>query len=640
MKRLFTLAVIALTASLTFAQAPLAKKSAVSAHRIERMANVEEIAKAAKETKVLEAAKAEKAAAAKETGFSVLRRSSVNRGFAQSRLASVTTGFSELAGNTFTGMRKATANKGFALSRLAPMKTGALKLNGKMLAGKRKADANNASIEGTWTFSLGDYYFQSSTGSTITADFEATLDENLVTFQDPTSAKLPFVAIYDEAAGTLTFSRLLLGTSQGNYIYQEPFVYNYDTNNLDVQTIVATYNASAGTISFESDNGIAWSAYSDQEGTTRLGYYDIYDLEGATQATLDPDPEDPEEPTITTDLVVLPTGAQYEAWYMNAVSKSSNGGTAIKNQSVNVAFFDNDVYVQGISAAFPNAWVKGTIDGTTVKFDKFQYVGKYGTYDCWFVGVNPQTAEMKDVTATYDAEAKVITFADDALINAATDKVYYLNWFSNVSISKDEVEIPELVVLPSGAQTEDWYMNGGTLENQAEVAVTNQKIKVAFVDNDVYVQGITTDLPNAWVKGTIDGSAVTFAGFQFVGEYSGMNCWFVGFNTNTGELKDVTATYDAEAKTITFADHILINAAKDKVYYLNWFFDVVLSEEKAVVEEPVLTTLTTELPYLNTFDTEEEQAEAAIYDANEDSKTFSFSKHSTTGSMTARYAYS
>lgn len=631
MKRLFTLAVIALTASLTFAQAPLAKKSTLSANRLERMLNVEEIAKAAKETKVLEAAKAEKAAAAKETGRSVLRKGSVNRGFALSRLTSVETEHSELAVNAFAGMRKATANKGFVLNQLAPMKADILKSSGKMLAGKRKADANDASIEGTWTFSLGDYYFSSSTNSTITADFEATLlTESIVVFQDTTSNYLPLYASYDEAAGTLTFSRLYLGTSQSYYIYQEPFVYNTSTNNLDFQTIVATYNASAGTISFEAYNGMAWTAYSDEEGTQRLGYFDIYDLEGATQ---------PGELTITTDLVVLPTGAQADAWYMNGVSVTSSSQTAVKNQSVNVAFFDNDVYVQGISPAFPDAWVKGTISGNAVKFDKFQYVGKYGSYDCWFIGYNTTGKVITDATATYDAAAKTITFKESLLINAATDKVYYLNWFSNVVISEDEAEDPELVVLPADAQVAGWYMNGGTLEDQNEVELANQNVNVAFVDNDVYVQGISPAFPTAWVKGTIDGTTITFDRFQFVGVYSGLNCWFVGVNPNTAELKDATATYNAEAKTITFADDILINAAKDKVYYLNWFFDVVLSEEEAVIEEPVITTLTTELPYLNTFDTDEEQAEVAIYDANDDASTFSFIKHSTTGSMTARLRY-
>lgn len=81
MKRLFTIALIVMVTSLTFAQAPLAKKKVASVNRLERLADVNALAKKAKEAKELKAAMAEKAAAADETASSVLRKSSVKRGF-------------------------------------------------------------------------------------------------------------------------------------------------------------------------------------------------------------------------------------------------------------------------------------------------------------------------------------------------------------------------------------------------------------------------------------------------------------------------------------------------------------------------------------------------------------------------------
>lgn len=159
------------------------------------------------------------------------------------------------------------------------------KLDGIKITAMRKADANQT-IEGTWTFQLGDYYFQTSVNGSITYDFEATLDGNEIVFEDPTGYELPFFAEYDEAAGTLTFNREYLGsTTSGYHVYQEPFVYNWNTNDLDVQSIVGTYHATAGTITFESENGISWPAYNDQAGTTMAGYFGIYDLESATKAT-------------------------------------------------------------------------------------------------------------------------------------------------------------------------------------------------------------------------------------------------------------------------------------------------------------------------------------------------------------------
>lgn len=81
MKRLFTIAVIAMVASLTFAQAPLAKKKVAAAHKLERIADMNALVKKAKEAKEMRAVMAEKAAAAKETSSSVLRKSNVKRGY-------------------------------------------------------------------------------------------------------------------------------------------------------------------------------------------------------------------------------------------------------------------------------------------------------------------------------------------------------------------------------------------------------------------------------------------------------------------------------------------------------------------------------------------------------------------------------
>lgn len=70
-----------MAASLTFAQAPLAKKKAATVHRLERIADMDALVKKAKEAKELHAVMAEKAAVAKETSSSVLRKSNVKRGY-------------------------------------------------------------------------------------------------------------------------------------------------------------------------------------------------------------------------------------------------------------------------------------------------------------------------------------------------------------------------------------------------------------------------------------------------------------------------------------------------------------------------------------------------------------------------------
>lgn len=167
-----------------------------------------------------------------------------------------------------------------AVSNVKKMQTFEAKGTHKML-GARKADSNT-SIEGTWTFSLGDYYLQNSTLSIIEVDFEATLNGTQVMFSDPTGGELPFMATYNSNTNELTFSATYLGTSGQYYVYQEPFVYNWDTEDLDVQDIKATYTGS--NINFSEDNGISWAAYSDQKGTVLAGYFSIYDLLEAEKA--------------------------------------------------------------------------------------------------------------------------------------------------------------------------------------------------------------------------------------------------------------------------------------------------------------------------------------------------------------------
>lgn len=157
------------------------------------------------------------------------------------------------------------------------------KLEGTKVIGMRKADATTT-IEGTWTFDLGDFYTETSVGYT-TYDFEAFLDGDEVWFEDPYGWELPFVAKFDKEANTLTFVRENLGTLSSIYVYQQPYIFSWDLYDLVyTESIVATYYPSEGVILFDEDNGLAWEACGDEAGTEFYGWYSVYDLVGATLA--------------------------------------------------------------------------------------------------------------------------------------------------------------------------------------------------------------------------------------------------------------------------------------------------------------------------------------------------------------------
>lgn len=193
------------------------------------------------------------------------------------------------------------------------------KISDKAETGMEKAPRKAVSasdLVGSWEFYLGDYYFQDSTNGTLSVEFECSLVQgNKLMFEDPTNYELPFVGDFDETAGTITFQRLYLGQSGSYYIYQNPFEYNYTTNDLDDTDLVGTYNEATSTLTFKADHGLAWEAYGDQAASSkRLGYFSIYDFEGATKG--DGSSSTPGEGEDDGDWIDLGEASFEDAWVL------------------------------------------------------------------------------------------------------------------------------------------------------------------------------------------------------------------------------------------------------------------------------------------------------------------------------------
>lgn len=198
-------------------------------------------------------------------------------------LAALTLGASasaaSLSGN-FELQSKIDIRKGAKVAAAAEIKA----QPAKKVSALRKADAGTTSIEGTWTVVLGDYYMETGQGTEIAVDFEASVENGLVWFEDPTNDYLPFVCSLDETTNVLTFTRYFLGATSQYYVYQQPFVYNWDNGGLDFQDIAGEYIPEKGQIEFPEDNGIYWDACTDEDGNNSVGYYAIFDIIGASKA--------------------------------------------------------------------------------------------------------------------------------------------------------------------------------------------------------------------------------------------------------------------------------------------------------------------------------------------------------------------
>ena len=109
-------------------------------------------------------------------------------------------------------------------------------------------------------------------------------------------------------------------------------------------------------------------------------------------------------------------------------------------------------------------------------------------------------------------------------------------------------------------------------------------INVAVDGNDVYFQGMSQYLPEAWVKGTKEGNLVTFPAMQYMGDYGSNGSSFFFYN---GEA---TFTYDPDAGTYT-AEGLVFGVLADQ-YYDGKYTNPVLSpvvEKAAMPADPKVT---------------------------------------------------
>ena len=127
-------------------------------------------------------------------------------------------------------------------------------------------------------------------------------------------------------------------------------------------------------------------------------------------------------------LVELPDGIEAQKWMIDGTMiESTTLTTKGINYQTQVAFDGTDVYVQGLSYTFRDAWLKGTLNKTTglITFPRGQYVGETEDYYAYMIGY--EEGETCDIVLQYDAEKSTLTQVTPEIINSAS-------WVAPVSI--------------------------------------------------------------------------------------------------------------------------------------------------------------------------------------------------------------
>ena len=217
------------------------------------------------------------------------------------------------------------------------------------------------------------------------------------------------------------------GSSYGIYLAKATYVDGTGWSEVDGD-FTLTIDGNTITLNGTDSNNPVAGFWTDDFAFAGYGNYE-------TVFTYDPTYEPP-------TLVVLPDGAVVETWYQEQTDKGGSGDT---DGLTKVAFVGNDVYLSGLFKNFPDSWIKGTISGTTVTFSGLQFLGAYGSYNIFATGSNGYTssAVLQDFQMTYDADAKKFTSVNSLLANAAEDRVYYLEAYEDIVISKEPFAEPE-----------------------------------------------------------------------------------------------------------------------------------------------------------------------------------------------------
>ncbi len=285
-------------------------------------------------------------------------------------------------------------------------------------------------------------------------------------------------------------------------------------------------------------------------------------------------------PRKAASLVEPPLGKEAEEWYItdgHFVMQDEEGNqidAADQWLFIGVIIDGNDIYIQGLPYYFDEAWVKGTISGSTVTIPSGQLVGTDEYGDEYIVGFNLETESIADIVFAYDSDKGTLTLDPNILIleDPYKDKANYYGYWYDLALSKEAPAAPDLVTPPAGEE-EDWNVLGAVVTVDEEEGFVfgdpeQYPVKVIKDGNDFYIQGLCYALPDAWVKGTIADGKVTFATDQYLGVYTEtdeetgkeypFNMFLVGFSAGTGGISDLVFTYDEENNMLTFEENSLM----------------------------------------------------------------------------------
>ena len=294
-----------------------------------------------------------------------------------------------------------------------------------------------------------------------------------------------------------------------------------------------------------------------------------------------------------------------DEWPYEIVNEQQDG-------SLSIVFAEGGkVYIQRpVSWSYYNGWVEGTLseDGKTITVPMGQYVAYTFTME---MGVQVAVFSYDEDLGSYRYNESITeltyTINDDGTISLnGTDRYTILGTMNRVfgeqfqyldyewlqagdygSVYVPATEQPQTP--PEGLVTENYYLTTANYDGM-EWEPYKAVVAMGIDGNDVWLQGISKYLPEAWIHGTRDGNTVTFEGTQLLGSYEVLlyfKAAAVDLTTGAMTEKDMVLTFDDGEDTYTTQDYVFIVTGKNGFDYVNYYQGMTLSKHPdTVIEAP------------------------------------------------------
>lgn len=350
---------------------------------------------------------------------------------------------------------------------------------------------------------------------------------------------------------------------------QEQYLTGADTRTGDVCVLTMHYDAATRSLSSTSNVWALLTSTPSQVGAAYDHLYHSITILPASQAGEDPN-------------VVPPAGLVAEDYQL----KGTNPYTGIPTDyTLRLGFAGSDVYVQGLCPAFPDAWVKGSVNGKSVAFKTPQLMGNYrGLYNMYVAGVDPINEELTPLVMDYDTDTRTLTSTENCwfIVQAGESNVLPVMLLDQIVIAPYVAPVPDPtpVVVPGGQDNKMLAYNFNAI-NADDNTTVSHPVKLLLDGKEVYVQGLSTYFPEAWVHGTLNGTIAVFPRNQYAGNMLNNDIWFGAGDAMSGELLygDLVLTFNPTNGEFTQpeSNYLAVNASTTSVYHLELYKSVRLT---------------------------------------------------------------